>query len=215
MLRQSVPSRRSARRPTLIAIAICSALLAASFAPTAFGAPSAFTLAKRALKVARSANKTAKSANATALKALKTPGPKGATGPAGPKGATGPAGPKGATGPAGAKGAQGPAGSAPLRYGGNIVTIPAGATDDFEWADCPSGQAATGGGYDDFDGALKVTSASPEDVDGDGLPQDAYGVVVSNPDTSDHDILITAVCAKTTDTGFADAASVRAIAKAR
>ena len=79
----------------------------------------------------------------------------GAPGPAGPQGSTGSSGPEGPAGPQGVAGPQGPSGPAgpPGPASTSVVTTVTALTVNKNWgpsnliyANCPSGQVATGGG---------------------------------------------------------------------
>lgn len=98
----------------------------------------------------------------------------GAPGPAGPAGAEGPAGPAGSAGADGADGSAGPAGPSGVS-GVEVVradfTVPAGSTVA-EFADCPAGRRATGGGVGAVSGgdpSDRIVQSGPTDSTGSFL----------------------------------------------
>ena len=133
-------------RPAVIATCIVAALLVASLAVPAFGGPSTFTIAKRALTKAKQADKRSKAARRIAREArlsARTAGPRG---------------PEGIQGPAGAQGAQGPKGDTGASPGPPAVTVrigmPAIPGANGKGPGCVDGVPGNSKGYQDASGVL-------------------------------------------------------------
>src|SRR3954471_21281731 len=184
-------NRFAKSRATMGALLVASALFSASLVAPAFGAPGPLTLAKRALKTAKKANKTAKSAGKTAKAADKRS--KSASSIA-----------TSATSVANsaltkANGPGGDSGPAAFRESSGVLVADDGsAVEDF--ADCPSGMLAAGGGVvliDDDTGApvpdgLSITESSTTGSGWYGSVQDDSG---SNTH-GDRFMIVTVNCAK-------------------
>jgi hypothetical protein len=147
-------------------------------------------------------------------------GPQGLTGPQGPQGLQGPQGPQGPQGVGGAAGGTGPRGPAGpqslalTESDGPDTALPAGAVT-FVGAACPSGDIATGGGWQPTD----VTTATPDLLQSDGGvvndlptpsgPISGFGVDVLNNGAAAHDGFAWADCMP----GSATVASASAAAR--
>jgi len=115
-------------------------------------------------------------------------------GPAGPNGPAGGAGPKGDTGPQGPKGEKGdPGGVGPtvIRSDGITFVASSFASED---APCAAGEHATGGGFN-IGAGVNVTTSSPDDRDGDGVP-DGWFVAGQNQDGFTTSGSVYVICAK-------------------
>jgi hypothetical protein len=114
------------RRTALLASCLTAVVVASTVVLPAFGAPSALTIARTALKTAKTADTRSKLALATARR----PGPAGAQGATGAQGAQGPQGPQGAQGGKGDKGDNGSNSTVPGPPGqaGSTLTTTSAAT---------------------------------------------------------------------------------------
>jgi hypothetical protein len=140
-----------------IALTVGTAVLAVAVISPAFGGPSLRGLVKQ---------EVAKQLDAQAVSAAK----KGKRGPRGPQGAQGQ---QGAQGPQGLQGQQGLPGSSNVTLVRTTLTVPDGGNTDSDFADCPPGQRATGGGVG---------------WDGGGSNPDDQRVQDSAPATLAHDL---------------------------
>jgi hypothetical protein len=158
-----------------IALIACSLLIVGSLVAPAFGAPSALSIAKRALRTSKKANKTSSKALRTARKALKKGG---ARGPAGPGGKDG---------------------FGVLLYGSNAVEKVSTGTANITGALCPGGTYPTGGD------AGANASASPNGEEPSVVTQQAiafdasgpfgYYATYDNKTGHDVDVFVDVVCA--------------------
>lgn len=135
-------NRLTRSRATVGALLVASALFTATLVAPAMGAPGPLTLAKRALTTAKKANKTAKSASKTAKAADKRS--KSASSIA----ASATTVANSALGKANGPGQD--SGPAALRVS-DLVTVPDDGTAVEQFASCPNGYLAAGGGVSVFD----------------------------------------------------------------
>jgi hypothetical protein len=115
------------------------------------------------------------------------------TGPPGPAGATGPQGPQGPQGPAGPQGSPGPQGMPGISNYNIVTSIDDGSSTTWQ-VNCPAGQLALGGGWDNNGNATAMNSSAPLNAVPGANGQQGW-IVSTAPNAYVKGMMVYAICA--------------------